>query len=147
MPVACFSSSRQHHAGGEEGDLVEVVEQDGDHRVRAEDAHRPELRDCADANRQSVRNTCDCDRQRRFRERLAHALFYCQPEVSLTPCRQHDKHVINANPCQVKYALSKHSTIIINNVEQCSKTVSHKAYRHNKSKKNLEKPDNTCQFL
>ena len=91
--------SRQHHAASEEGDLVEVAERNGERSVDAENAHRTEARYCADADGENVRQARDCDRERRFRERLAHALFDRPPEVSLTPRRKHDEHIIDANTC------------------------------------------------
>ena len=54
MSVLLLPPAAEHHAGAEEGDAVEVGEDDGEARVQTEQLHRPELGDGANTERQGV---------------------------------------------------------------------------------------------
>ena len=56
MSVTLLPPAAEHHAGAEEGDAVEVGEDDGEAGVQAEQLYRAELRDGADTKRQHIYN-------------------------------------------------------------------------------------------
>ena len=97
MPVLLLAPARQDHGGAEEGDLVDVGEEDGHARVQAEDAHPGEVCDGTDAEGEGVGDGGDGDGDGGLGERLAHPLLHCHGIILLAPGGQHHEHVVHTN--------------------------------------------------
>ena len=65
VPVGFLPPSWEHHGGREEGDAVDIGEENGEAGVQGEEFHRAELRDSADTERQDVGQGGNGDRESR----------------------------------------------------------------------------------
>ncbi len=92
-----LSPASQRHDAREEAQLIDVDEQDGHGRVRAEDTDGRERGDAADAERESVGERGDRDGHARVAERQRHPFRVTRVDGRLAPRRQQDEHVVDAD--------------------------------------------------
>lgn len=97
MPVAGFPPAIQSHEGSQEGDGVDVTENDGDAGVEAERLHRGEVGRDADGELEDVGQGGDGDWQDGFFVGVSHSLRDWVIDFGVLPVGHHDEHVVEAD--------------------------------------------------
>ena len=106
--VLVLGLSAQDDTRGEEGDHVDVLEEDADAEVDAEDLQGAILRRGAEYDDEEVGCSRHGQRHAGVGEHETRSLLQRQVDVGATPRRQHHEHTVHAHPCKHEHAVQAH---------------------------------------